>query len=286
MIIDAHQHFWDLEKCTYSWLVPEYGVIYDSFTAKDLAPLLKESGVHKTVAVQAADTYEDTEYMLASAAENEWIAGVVAWCPLMVPELTAQSIKNFSKQPIVRGIRHLIHEEVDPNWVVQGRVIESLKLLANAGLTFDLVSVYPLHLEHIHTLATKIPNLKIVIDHLAKPPILSGDISDWARDISALGKYPNVYVKLSGISTAADMENWTTKDLRPSFQTVLQAFGAKRIMFGSDWPVSLLAGGYKKNFDATFELIASLPEEDQSFIMGRTAADFYNIDLIYNLDPK
>lgn len=276
MIIDSHQHFWDLDKCKYTWLIPEYGPIYASFTPEDLQPLLKDSGVDKTVVVQAADTVEDTEYMLDAAANNQWIAGVVAWLPLTDPAKTAESIARFAKNPLVKGIRHLIHEEKDPDWVVQPNVIESLKLLADAGLTFDLVSLYPLHLHHVHTLVKEIPGLKIVIDHLAKPAIASGEIAEWQKDMTDIAKYPNIYVKLSGLSTAAKPD-WTTQDLVPVFETVFNAFGASRIMYGSDWPVSILAGGYKVNYDSTLELIACLSEEDKALVMGGTASNFYNL---------
>jgi L-fuconolactonase len=170
-IVDAHQHFWNLEKVEYPWLTPDHGPIYRTFEAEELAPQLKEVGVDKTVLVQAADSYEDTEYMLGVADEHDFVAGVVGWVPLPRPEEAAEALDRFQRHPNFKGVRHLIHEEPDPDWLVQDTVVEGLMMLADREVPFDVVAVLPRHLEHVPTIAERVPELRMVVDHLAKPPI-------------------------------------------------------------------------------------------------------------------
>ncbi|MYE27596.1 MAG: amidohydrolase family protein, partial [Chloroflexi bacterium] len=177
--VDTHQHFWNLDEVAYPWLAPAYGPIYRSFAADELAPQLAASGVEKTVIVQAMDSYADTDSMLAIAEANDWVAGVVGWVPLHDPDETAKKLDEYGRNPYFKGMRHLIHEETNPDWVVQKQVLEGLQILADRGLTFDVVAVFPNHLNHVPTLAEKVPNLKMVIDHLAKPPLGDEDRAIW-----------------------------------------------------------------------------------------------------------
>lgn len=164
--VDTHQHFWNLSEVVYSWLAPEYGPIYNTFEAHHLEPQVKAAGIDKTVLVQSANSYEDTAYMLKVADQTPWIAGVIGWWNLLNPEETGQRIEMYRKHPKFRGMRHLIHTEPDPDWVIQEVVIESLKLMASAGMIFEVVAVFPNHLKHVPTLSAKVPNLRMVIDHL------------------------------------------------------------------------------------------------------------------------
>ena len=279
--VDTHQHFWNMDKVDYPWLVPEYGPIYANFEAADLEPLLKQVGMDKTVIVQAADSYEDTDSMLNTAAEQDWVAGVVGWVPLLSPDETARKLdEEYGKNPWFKGMRHLIHEETDLNWVLQDKVIESLKLLAERNLTFDVVAVYPNHIGHVPALSAKVPNLKMVVDHLAKPPTDPTEWKKWRGLMAAAAENPNVYAKVSGLNTAtADFENWTWENIKPSIDTAMELFGAERLMFGSDWPVAILAGTYKKVYEETGKAIADYSDADKEAIWGKTGNAFYNLGL-------
>jgi L-fuconolactonase len=279
MIVDAHQHFWNLEKVAYPWLGPRHGVIHRTFEAPELEPLLRDAGVDRTVIVQAMDSAEDTAYMLDTAARYDWVAGVVGWVPLDRPQEARERLAEYVRHPAFKGVRHLIHEEADPDWIVRPSVIEGLKALASFGLTFDVVAVFPNHLKHVPTLARLVPDLKMVIDHLAKPPIRTKGWEPWASQLAEAASYPNVYAKISGLNTAADPDHWTAADLKPYIDFARKHFTADRLMFGSDWPVSLLAGDYRRVFDATREAVADYSEEERQAIFGRTAVRFYRLSV-------
>ncbi|QGQ94719.1 hypothetical protein EHS13_07375 [Paenibacillus psychroresistens] len=277
MRIDAHQHFWNLEKVAYPWLVPAYGPIYRTIEAAELEPLLQANGIDKTVIVQAMGSYEDTDYMLETAAQYDWVAGVVGWVPLNKPEEAAIKLEQYTQNPLFKGVRHLIHEEKDPNWVIQDEVIAGLKQLASLGLTFDVVAVLPEHLQHVATLAEKIPNLKIVIDHLAKPPIKDKAMEPWASLLKEAAAYPNVYAKLSGLNTAADWDSWSADDIKPYIDYAFEVFGADRLMFGSDWPVANLAGDYTKVWVETNKALEGRSLAEIDAVLGGTAIAFYGL---------
>ncbi len=280
MIVDSHQHFWNLDEVYYSWLVPAYGPIYRTFEPSELEPQLRRAGVDRTVLVQSACNFEDTEAMLAQAAEHEWIGAVVGWVPLSQPTLAAKALDRYSTDPWFKGVRHLNHEEADPDWLVRPEVIDGLRLLEARGLTFDVIAVHPLHLKHVPALAAACPDLRMVIDHLAKPPIASGEYGAWKAEMSAAAEHPNVYAKVSGLNTAADWESWTGADLVESIGHSLDVFGAERLMFGSDWPVAILAGDYAKVWNETNAALDELGTGDaeRAAILGGTAAAFYRIE--------
>lgn len=271
--VDTHQHFWKLSEVDYPWLIPDYGPIYDTFTPEQLGPQLKQAGVDKTVVVQSANSYEDTASMLVKADYNDWIAAVVGWVNLLDPDEANYRLEMYQKDSRFVGMRHLIHTEPDPDWVIQDRVVESLKVLAGHGKTFDVVAVFPNHLEHVPTLAEKVPELKMVIDHLAKPPVGEKE-SPWFDQMKAAARSPNVYAKLSG---QFDNPDWTVDDVRPYVDFVFEQFGAERVMFGSDWPVCILGGSYSSVWANTQRLIAGLSESEKAAVLGGNALEFYNI---------
>lgn len=278
MIIDAHQHFWDLERGSYPWLTEAYGPIFRSFDETDLEPELRACGVTGTVLVQSMDDYLDTEAMLALADRWQYVVGVVGWVPLSRPDEAARAIERFKSQQIFVGVRHLIHEDPDPDWLLRDDVQDGLSLLQEEGMTFDVVAVLPRHLEHVPVLADRFPQLKLVIDHLAKPPIKEGGWTPWADLMKIASTYPNVYTKLSGLNTAADWNNWGASDLRPYVDHVMENFGPSRIMFGGDWPVSILAGGYQRVWSATQLLLDDLTPVERLMVMGETAKEFYGLE--------
>ena len=277
MKIDAHQHFWNLNKVDYPWLVPEYGPIYANFSPPDLEPQIRAADVDKTVLVQSMDSFDDTAAMLTQAEDFDWIGAVVGWVPLLDHAAERKALDRYSKHPKFRGIRHLIHEEKDPDWVVQPKVIEGLKILADYGMSFDVVAVFPNHLKHVPTLAEKVPNLTFIIDHLAKPPIKDKKMGAWADQLSAASKFPNVYAKVSGLNTAADAATWSAADLKPYIDFAIGQFGAGRLMFGSDWPVAILAGDYDKVWKETNRALAGRPQAEVDAILGGAAAKAYRL---------
>jgi L-fuconolactonase len=277
MVIDAHQHFWNLETGSYPWLTEEAGPIYRTFAPGELAPQLRAAGVERTVLVQAADSYEDTDAMLAQADAYDFIGAVVGWVPLNRPAEAAEAIERYRRHPKFAGVRHLIHDDPDPDWVVQDTVVEGLGLLAGAGLAFDVVAVLPRHLEHVPVLAERIPGLRLVIDHLSKPPIKEKGWEPWASLIARAAECPNVYAKVSGLNTAADPETWTAGDLRPYVEHAIEVFGPDRLMFGSDWPVAILAGDYAKVWAETGKVLSTLSADARSAVLGGTSARFYQI---------
>ncbi|MEL6272751.1 MAG: amidohydrolase family protein [Chloroflexota bacterium] len=278
--VDTHQHFWNLDKVAYPWLVPAFGPIYRTFEAPELEPQLAASNIQKTVIVQAMDSYADTDYMLDVAANYDWVAGVVGWVPLLDPAECARKLEEYAANPYFKGMRHLIHEESNPDWVLQKQVVESLQLLADKGLTFDVVAVFPNHLKHVPTLVEKVPNLRMVIDHLAKPPQSAEDRAVWQEQFAAAAQSDNVYAKISGLNTVTpDFENWTYEDIKPMIDVALEAFGAERLMFGSDWPVAVLAGDYAKVVTETEKAIDGLADAEKEAIWSDTAKAFYSLDI-------
>lgn len=275
-VIDAHQHFWDLKQVSYPWLLPAYGPIYRTFTPEGLEPQLKAAGVDGTVLVQSANSFEDTRAMLGNAARHSWIEAVVGWVPLTEPRIAERALDVFMANPKFKGIRHLIHDEPDTEYLLKPELLEGLKLLASQGLTFDVVSVLPRHLEHVPTIAAKVP-VKIVIDHLSKPPIKDGGWEPWASLIKRASQHPNVYAKISGLNTAADWEHWKAGDLERYISHALECFGAKRLMFGSDWPVAVLAGDYAKVWCETNAVLDTIAPESKAQILGATATEFYGL---------
>lgn len=280
MIVDSHQHFWDLDAVEYPWLVPDYGPLYRTFAPHELEPQLRAAGVERTVLVQSANSFEDTDSMLVQADQHEWIGAVVGWVPLEQPAEAARALDDkYLGNRWFKGIRHLNHEESDPDWLVRPAVIEGLKVLQDRGLVFEVVSVHPLHLLHVPALARTCPDLPIVVDHLAKPPIASGEYDAWQADLRAAAEYPNVHAKVSGLNTAAAWASWTAADLVHSIEVAIDCFGVERLMFGSDWPVAILAGDYAKVWAETNTALDSLGVDglDRAAVLGGNAAARYAI---------
>jgi len=278
-VIDAHQHFWNLSRVSYPWLGPEWGPINRTIEAPELEPWLKKCGITKTVLVQAADSNEDTEYMLEVAQQYAWIGAVVGWVPLMDPEEAGKRLEQLVKVPVFKGVRHLIHDEPNPDWLIQDVVIEGLKVVAAFNVSFDVVAVFPNHLKHVPTIAERVPNLRMVIDHLGKPPIRERQLEPWLSQLKRAAEYPQVYAKISGLNTAADWNAWDADELRPYIDVALEVFGANRLMFGSDWPVANLAGNYETVWTETHKVLNRYDPTERAAILAGTAATFYHINL-------
>lgn len=283
-LIDAHQHLWVISERAYSWIVPEYGPLYDDFTPERLAPEIAPAGVTGTVLVQAADTYEDTFYMLDVAAHYPIVRGVVGWVPFDRPTEARAALEVFSKNKYFKGVRNLTHDyssskyESDPNWILRPKVLETLTMVEAAGLSFDYVAVNADHIKNVPILAAKFPKMPIIIDHFAKPDIKNKVMEPWATLMAQCAAYPNVYAKLSGLNTASDFETWTAADWQPYVDFIVEKYGAERLMMGGDWPVAILAGDYVKVWKAQVEVIAKFSLDQQEWMRHKTAKKFYNLD--------
>ncbi len=276
LMIDTHQHLWIISEREYSWLKPEYGVIYDDFGPELIEPQLGPAGVTGTVMVQSADTYADTFYMLDVAAKHKFVKGVVGWVPLNRPDEASAALDVLVKNPIFKGVRNLIHDYPDPKWILKPEVLEGIGHLASRNLVMDFVTINSDHMSCLPVIAEKYPNLKIVIDHLSKPGIKNKEWEPWASDMAKAAKYPNIYAKISGLNTASD-SNWSFKDWIPYVDHVVSIFGSNRVMLGGDWPVILLANDYQTVWKAQQDVIAHLSQDQQDDIKYRTATKFYSL---------
>jgi len=274
-IVDSHQHFWQVGRFDYPWMSSEVEVLYRDYLPPMLEPLLKEHGVTQTVLVQASNTIEETHWMLSLADAHPFVAGVVGWVDLMSNEIK-QQLDELTVHPKFKGVRHLVESEPTDDWLAQSSVLKGLRILARYNVSYDLL-VHPRHLKHAKRVAESCPELRLVIDHLAKPPIASGEINEWRQGIKELAAYPNVSCKLSGLVTEADHASWRIDDLQPYVESALEFFGTRRLMFGSDWPVCLLAASYSRVLESFQSLLAGLNEDERSSIFGKNATEFYRL---------
>ena len=274
-IVDSHQHFWQVGRFDYPWMSPEVEVLYRDYLPPNLEPILEECGVAKTVLVQASNSVTETRWLLSLADRHQFIGAVVGWVDLMGSEVE-QQLDELTTHPKFKGVRHLVESEPAEDWLVQPSVLRAFGVLASYGVTYDLL-VHTRHLKHVRTLAESCPTLRLVVDHMAKPPVASGEVSEWAKEIREVAAYPNIHCKLSGLVTEADLWGWRTEDLRPFVERALEFFGPGRMMFGSDWPVCLLAVSYRQVLESFQSLLAGIADEDRSRIFGKNAAEFYQL---------
>lgn len=278
-VIDAHQHVWDPARAAYDWLGPEMAPIDTAKTFDELAPELRACGIDATILVHSADNADDTALMRETADAHPEIVGIVGYVPLADAEATAATLETWASDPLYVGVRNLIHDLPDPDWLLRPEVDAGLGELEAHGVPFDLVAVLPRHLELVPILSERHPGLKIVIDHLAKPPIGLDETEPWRRLIAAAAENPLVSAKVSGLySATADSGAWTTEQLRPFFDDALELFGPQRLLYGGDWPISVLSGGYTRVWNGLRPLFDTLDAGDREWILGRTAAEVYGID--------
>lgn len=283
-LIDTHQHLWVLSERDYSWILSKNDPLYDDFTMERLAPEIISAGVTGTILVQAADTYEDTFYMLHIASHYPIVRGIVGWVPFDRPNEASAALESFASSKYFKGVRNLTHDysnpkyESDPNWILRPKVLETLAIVEKYKLTFDYVAVNSDHIRTMPLLAAKFPDLKIVIDHFAKPDIKNKVQEPWATLMVECAQYPNIYTKLSGLNTVSDFKRWTETDWQPYVDFIVGNFGAERVMMGGDWPVSTLAGDYVKVWKAQIGVISQFTLEQQEWMRFKTAKKFYNFN--------
>jgi L-fuconolactonase len=280
-VVDAHLHVWDPAVAAYDWLGPAMAPVDRAMRFREARGALRTAGVDAAVLVQAADNDADTEHMLATAAANPEVAGVVAWVPLDDPARVGARLAALRRDPHVVGVRTLLHERSDSDWILGPDAAPGLALLAEAGLPFDYSTSSPAALRHLPELAARHPALRLVVDHLGKPPVGGGreDRAKWRRLIAAAAKHPGVHAKVSGLySASGPLDAWTTDQVRPFVEDALELFGPARLMYGGDWPISLLAGGYARTWESVCALLAPLAPDDRAAVLGGTAARFYRLD--------
>jgi L-fuconolactonase len=278
-VIDAHHHFWDPGTDDYPWLSGPLEPIRRRFDPDDLRPELEANGVAGTIVVQTRSSLAETREFLETAERTRFVVGVVGWVDLTAPD-TRDVLRELRLHPggeRLVGVRHQVHDEPDPDWLRRDDVRRGLHEVQQAGLTYDLL-VRPRELPAALDTVRALPLLRFVIDHIAKPPIASGELEPWASLIAPLGELPNAWCKVSGMVTEAEWQKgWTIDDLRPHVDHVLRVFGAERLLFGSDWPVCLVAGSYGRVLEATRELFSGLTEAERSDIFGGNARRAYRL---------
>ncbi|MDO6731837.1 amidohydrolase family protein [Marinovum sp. 2_MG-2023] len=276
MILDAHQHFWQLSRGDYPWPDESVAQILRDFLPDDLAPHLNANDVAKTILVQATDTVAETEFLLALAEQHAVIAGVVGWVPLDSPD-APDLIDRLRRNPMLKGLRPMLQNIVADDWILRPEVQPALAHMQAIGLCLDAL-IQPRHLEAIACVAKTYPDLKIVIDHIAKPDMGAGNLPDgnWINGMSALACCPNVFCKFSGMVTEAGPA-WSLDQIAPFADHVLNCFGPSKLMWGSDWPVVNLASDYPTWCQTARKLVRHLSEDAQHDVFWRTGTDFYNL---------
>lgn len=275
MTVDSHQHFWQVGRFEYPWMSKEVAVLYRDYLPHQLAPLLVENGVETTVLVQASNSLAESRWLLQLADENQFIGGVVGWVDLTDDRVESQ-MEELSAHPKFVGVRHLVESEPHEDWLLQPQVVKGLQRLSSFGLTYDLL-VHTRHLRQVVKLSDLCPDLRMVVDHMAKPPIASGEVKEWERELRAVAAHQNIHCKLSGLVTEADWDRWQTCDLRPYIECALELFGSDRLMFGSDHPVCLLASSYKRVLASFQEILVDLTAGERERIFATNAKRFYRL---------
>jgi len=279
-IVDTHVHVWNFERAQYAWLNGDTSILNRNYHIEELEEERTAAGVTDGVLVQAANNFEDTDWMLEVADKNEWIKGVVGWLPLMKPPETEKALaEKYGNQKYFKGVRHLIHDEKNAEWLLQKPVIESLQIISDHHLPYDVVGVLPEHIETALGVTEQLPTLKMVFDHLNQPPIATREkFGRWGELMKEASQNKSFYAKISGLGTTTKKAGWTKDDIKPYVEFMLEHFGVERCFCGGDWPVSLLAGNYSRTWNIYRELLDTLLDESQrNKIYYENAVAFYRL---------
>jgi len=272
--IDSHQHFWTYNPTRHAWIDEQMKAIRRDFQPHDLKPLLDKNGFDGCVAVQVDQTEEETLQLLALANQHDFIKGVVGWIDLRNKDL-ASRLEYFSRLKKLKGFRHIVQGE-KPGFLLQPSFAEGVRLLNRFGFTYDLL-IYHHQLPEAVDFLKAVPDTRIVVDHIAKPSIRTKEISEWKKNMAALAGFPNVYCKVSGMVTEAHWPGWTYDDMVPYLDVVFEVFGTRRLMYGSDWPVCLVAATYDEQFSILSDYLRSFSTSEKNGILGENAERFYNL---------
>jgi L-fuconolactonase len=272
---DSHNHFWRYRADEYGWIGKGMDIIRRDFLPSDLLVNLRTAGIDGTIAVQARQTMEETEWLLQLSHAHDFIRGVVGWVPLTEPTLNAV-LERLCEHRELKGVRHVVHDEPDDDFILRANFNQGIQQLQGFGLVYDVL-IFERHLPQTIQFVDRHPGQIFVVDHIAKPRIQTKELSPWRERIVELARRDNVYCKISGMVTEASWTDWKPEDLKPYFDTVLAAFGARRLMFGSDWPVLLVASSYASWADSVRKFMSPLSSAEQDRIMGGTAFEVYKL---------
>jgi L-fuconolactonase len=276
MRIDSHQHFWRVSRNDYGWMEPSNPVLYRDYGPEDLKPALVKHRIDKTIVVQAASTMAETDFLLDVAKRHDFVGGVVGWLDMQSGDFD-RLLAEYQKKPKFVGIRPMLQDIPEDDYIVKPAVIESLERTAESGAAFDFLT-YTRHLPYVLRALDRVPDLRAVVDHISKPEIKAQKMEPWRSLIREVAAHENVYCKLSGMITEADHKNWKPEHLRPYIEHVVECFGPERVMFGSDWPVCLQAGTYDRVIEALYTILEPLLDEaSKTAVFGANAARFYEI---------
>lgn len=273
--IDAHQHFWIFDPVRDSWINDEMSVIQRDFLPADLRPLLTENGIDGCIAVQADQSEMQNDFLLSLADDHDFIRGIVGWVDLRSANI-AERLDYYSQFKLMKGFRHVLQGEEDRALMLKPEFMNGIGKLKDYGFGYDIL-IFPDQLQYLSEFVETFPDQKFVIDHLAKPYIKDKKVDEWARDIRAVAQHDNVWCKVSGMVTEADWKNWETGDFLPYLDIAFEAFGAHRLMFGSDWPVCQVAASYGQVKNMIEEYTSALSTHEQEMFWGDNAAKFYSI---------
>ena len=276
MRIDSHQHFWNYDPSQYPWITEEAKVLRRDFLPGHLQQESEKVRIYGSIAVQARQTSEESRWLLRLADQHSSILGVVGWIDLRSPRVE-EELAEFAQHPKFVGVRHVVQEEPDNDFMLQPAFLDGIGKLKQFGLIYDLL-VFPRQLPAAIEIASKFPEQVFVLDHIAKPPIAEGDVSPWDRQIRELAKCPNVFCKVSGMVTEAKRVGWQLEDFRPYLDVVFEAFAEDRLMFGSDWPVCLLAGSYERVYSLAHDYVVKNVPRAEPKIFGENAARAYRLE--------
>jgi len=275
MRIDAHQHFWKFDPVRDSWINDDMAVIQKDFLPRDLQPVLKKNDFDGSVVVQSDQSENENEFQLKNAEENDFIKGAVGWVDLRANNIE-ERLSYYSSFKKMKGFRHVLQGETDRSLMLKPEFMNGVSQLEKFGFTYDIL-IYPDQLKYVPEFVGAFMHQKFVIDHLAKPGIRNKEISDWKREIQNIARFENVYCKISGMVTEADWTNWKQDDFVPYIDVVIEAFGPNRILYGSDWPVCLVAASYEQMLGIVQEYFSSFSETEQELFFGDNATKFYNL---------
>lgn len=275
MRIDAHQHYWRYDAIEYDWIDDSMQRIRRDFLPKDLQPQIQAAGIDGVISVQARQSLTETKWLLQLADENEFIRGVVGWVPLVTP-IVGETLQQLATNPKLRAVRHVVQDEPDDDFILRDDFNQGIGLLQQFDLAYDIL-IFERQLTQAIAFVDRHPNQVFILDHIAKPRIGANLIEPWRRNITNLAKRQNVYCKLSGMVTEGHFADWSSAQLRPYWEVVLQAFGPSRLMFGSDWPVCLVACDYVRWFETVVTFAAQLSEAEQQALFGATAVEAYSL---------
>jgi L-fuconolactonase len=273
--IDAHQHFWKFDPVRDSWINEDMKVIQRDFLPSDLQPVLQQNSIEGSVVVQSYQLATENEFQLQNANSNDFIKGVVGWVDLQSDNIKEQ-LQELSRHKKLKGFRHVLQSEPDPAFMMRPDFLRGISCLHQFDFTYDIL-IYPKHLSYAKQMVATFPDQPFVIDHLAKPFIKDRIIEDWKRDMVAIAQHENVSCKISGMVTEADWKQWKKEDFRPYLDVAFEVFGSKRILFGSDWPVCLVAASYEKMLEIVQDYISEFTRQEQSDFWAGNAVSFYNL---------